>query len=313
MKRKKRLLQDPPRHPLLRFNEKVRSGTFFQGRSGFAWRHFSCSFWLLAEGTGACGTLSCSMAVVAHAPRLCGYCYFRPWLSLPAGDLDGFPLRPCCSLAHGPCARTCSEVQRVWYSLFLLLEVCPLVTLQFVYSHGGFSIHDGVDGLTSGAADHAELSGPPPSPPASVAYTRQLCTVPGIENAALEWLDAAWLHTSSSVTVASDEVVLPLFRAPYKDTPPLPGWRHTSRPHVSAIFSTAFPLDEKTRGAFPLRQRSIRPFGFSPGKWRRIFFAYVRWYTLGLGCWQALSTRTPSPCPWCACPLTRETATPYFL
>lgn len=280
-------------------------------RSGFAWRLFSRCLLLLAEGTGTCGEYACSMTAEAHAlvsavAAILGLRHDCPLV------IWTHSLSCLTYLARGPCDRSSSEVQRICHPLQELSKVRPQVILQFIYSHCEFSIHVGVDKLASLAAVQAVLSDRPPSLPPLLRFFRPKFTVPDVCNVVLEQWDFPWQLYPDSLTNTSSVAIFPTLRAPYKDTPPPPGWRDTSRLFVSPITSKSFPSDDNSwrSACAPTMDPLIR---FLPRRIATHLYRLRVGVDPGIGGWQAISTGPPSPCPWWASPLTRETFTLYFL
>lgn len=117
-------------------------------RSGYAWRRFSRSFFLLEESSGCSGTLACSFTAECHALySACETLVRQSTADLPSLVFLTDSQSLLESLLLGPCASsTPAEVQRIWWYL-LQLASHRSVTFVFVHAHCNFSLHDGVNAL----------------------------------------------------------------------------------------------------------------------------------------------------------------------
>lgn len=275
-----------------------------QLRSGYGWRLLSRELKLLEEGAGTCGPLACSFTAECWALTAA----LRAVLQHPT--TDRCPLLVLTdsqsvlqSLALGPCARSTAEIQRLWIYLLQVGRVRE-VTLAFLYSHCGFSLHDGVDELASWASSTAgTVVGALPPDQERPGYEPdeeacRLCPLlPGCSDLLPE--------------IERDREREPVV-TPYGATPPPPGWQDSARPYVSGLRAEAFSMEDadwrKEAGAPELD----KPVLTLPWYVAKYLYRLRVGVDPDIGGWEK-GERAPSPCPWCGVSLTRDTATPHFL
>eukprot|EP00796_Vickermania_ingenoplastis_P009923 gene9923-biopygen6821 len=145
-------------------------------RTGFGWRVVDRAFRLVAEGAGTCGPLACSFTAECWALTCACRALLESTATCPLVVMTDS--QSCLSaLALGPCARVTAEIQKLWIYLLQLARRRE-VTLCFIYSHCGFTIHEEVDKLASWASDYAWVGEAPDGPRPRYAIptdVRQYC------------------------------------------------------------------------------------------------------------------------------------------